>query len=155
MRPFKFTRAVQPAEAISSVSANSGARFVAGGTNLVDLMKEGVENPTELVDISRLALTQIRSTSSGLSVGSMARNTVTANHPLVRRDYPLLTKAILAGGCIGTDPQHGDKRRESAAANTMLVFLRYLDAVQQTLTRFRLRGNGRRKPYARNFWLVG
>ncbi len=97
MRPFKFTRAVQPAAAIQSVTANSAARYVAGGTNIVDLMKEGVENPTELVDISRLALTQIRSTSSGLSVGAMARNTVTANHPLVRRDYPLLTQAILAG----------------------------------------------------------
>ncbi len=97
MRPFKFTRAGQPAAAIQSVTGDAAARYVAGGTNIVDLMKEGVENPTELVDISRLALTQIRSTSSGLSVGAMARNTVTANHPLVRRDYPLLTQAILAG----------------------------------------------------------
>jgi xanthine dehydrogenase YagS FAD-binding subunit len=60
-------------------------------------MKEGVENPTELVDVLRLDLTQIRATGTGLSIGAMARNTVTANHPLVRRDYPLLTQAILAG----------------------------------------------------------
>ena len=97
MRPFKFTRAADAAKAIQAVTAATGAKFVAGGTNLVDLMKEGVENPAELVDISRLALTQIRSTSAGLSIGAMAKNTDTANHSLVRRDHPLLTQAILAG----------------------------------------------------------
>jgi xanthine dehydrogenase YagS FAD-binding subunit len=97
MRPFKYTRAVDTASAIQGVTGNKGAKFVAGGTNLVDLMKEGVENPTELVDVLRLDLTQIRATGTGLSIGAMARNTVTANHPLVRRDYPLLTQAILAG----------------------------------------------------------
>jgi xanthine dehydrogenase YagS FAD-binding subunit len=97
MRPFKITRAAGPAAAVQTVSANKESKFVAGGTNLVDLMKEGVENPAALVDISRLELTQIRSTSSGLSIGALAKNTVTANHPLVRRDHPLLTQAILAG----------------------------------------------------------
>lgn len=97
MRPFKFTRAANPAAAVRTVTSNNEAKFVAGGTNLVDLMKEGVENPAELVDISRLALTEIRAGSSGISIGALAKNTVTANHPLVRRDHPLLTQAILAG----------------------------------------------------------
>lgn len=97
MQPFKFTRAVEPGVAVKTVAANANARFIAGGTNLLDLMKEGVEKPSELVDISRLNFIQIRSTPTGISLGALARNTDTANHPLVRRDYPLLTQAILAG----------------------------------------------------------
>lgn len=97
MRPFKYTRAADAGSAVKAVSANASAKFIAGGSNILDLMKEGVENPTELVDISRLALTQIRPTATGLSIGALAKNTDTANHPMVRRDYPLLTQAILAG----------------------------------------------------------
>ena len=97
MQPFKYTRATDVSGAVKAVSANTNAKFVAGGTNILDLMKEGVENPAELVDISRLSLTQIRSTSNGLSIGALAKNTDTANHPLVRQNYPLLTQAILAG----------------------------------------------------------
>lgn len=97
MKPFKFTRASDEGAATKTVAANREAKFIAGGTNLLDLMKEGVEAPSELVDVSRLALTQIKTTSGGLSIGALARNTDTANHPLVRRSYPLLTQAILAG----------------------------------------------------------
>ena len=97
MRPFKYTRASDLSSAVQAVSANADARFIAGGTNILDLMKEGVENPSELIDISRLSLTQIRPTATGLSIGALAKNTDTANHPMVRRDYPLLTQAILAG----------------------------------------------------------
>jgi xanthine dehydrogenase YagS FAD-binding subunit len=97
MQPFKYTRATDVNTAVRAVASNATAKFVAGGTNIVDLMKEGVENPSELVDISRLSLTQIRSTANGLSIGALARNTDTANHPLVRQNYPLLTQAILAG----------------------------------------------------------
>lgn len=79
------------------MAANNDARFIAGGTNLVDLMKEGVEKPTELIDISGLALKQITSTSSGISIGALATNAETANHPLIRQNYPLLSQAILAG----------------------------------------------------------
>jgi xanthine dehydrogenase YagS FAD-binding subunit len=60
-------------------------------------MKEGVENPSELVDVSRLALTQIRASGGGVSIGALAKNTDTANHLLIRQNYPLLTQAILAG----------------------------------------------------------
>jgi xanthine dehydrogenase YagS FAD-binding subunit len=70
---------------------------MAGGTNLVDLMKEGVENPDLLVDVNRLEFGQIFETGDGVRLGALARNSVTANHSLVRQRYPLLTQAILAG----------------------------------------------------------
>ena len=63
MRPFKYSRAADPGEAVRTVSANQSAKFLAGGTNLVDLMKEYIERPDELVDVSRLNLNQIRSTA--------------------------------------------------------------------------------------------
>jgi len=97
MQPFKYTRATDPAAATRAVAATGNAKFVAGGTNLLDLMKEGVEKPSELVDVTRLNLTQIRATQNGISIGALAKNTDTANHPLVRQGYPLLAQAILAG----------------------------------------------------------
>ena len=97
MKSFKYTRATEAANAVQSVSVNPTAKFLAGGTNLIDLMKEYVERPTELVDISRLNLAQIKSANGGVSIGALAKNTDTANHPLVRQNYPLLTQAILAG----------------------------------------------------------
>ena len=97
MQPFKYTRATDVAGATRAVSANKDARFLGGGTNLLDLMREGVESPSELVDIATLNLTQIRSADGGLSIGALAKNTDTANHPLVRKNYPMLTQAILAG----------------------------------------------------------
>lgn len=97
MRPFKYVRSDDPATAVQTVSRNQSAKFVAGGTNLIDLMKEDIERPTELVDISRLNLAQIRSTSNGISIGALAKNTDTANHPSIRQQYPLISMAILAG----------------------------------------------------------
>lgn len=97
MNTFRYTEAADPAGAVRAVAANSSARFLAGGTNLVDLMREYVERPSELVNISRLDLAQIRTTSNGISIGALARNADTANHPVVRKDYPLLSMAILAG----------------------------------------------------------
>jgi xanthine dehydrogenase YagS FAD-binding subunit len=97
MRPFKYSRANDAAQAVQLVAANTTARFLAGGTNLLDLMKEDVERPTELVDVTRLKLAEIQSTNAGISLGALAKNTDTANHPLVRQNYPLLTQAILAG----------------------------------------------------------
>ncbi|MCY7349040.1 MAG: xanthine dehydrogenase family protein subunit M [Pyrinomonadaceae bacterium] len=97
MRPFKFSSANDPRNAVQTVSANQTAKFLAGGTNILDLMKEDVERPTEIVDVSRLNLTQIKAANGGLSLGALAKNTDTANHPLVRQNYPLLSQAILAG----------------------------------------------------------
>ena len=97
MRPFRYVRASDPTAAARAVAANKQARFLAGGTNLLDLMKEDVERPTELVDLTRLKLTEIKAMGGGVSIGALATNTDTANHPLIRRQYPLLTQAIVAG----------------------------------------------------------
>ena len=98
MRPFAFKRAAGAETAVKLVAANEDARFIAGGTNLIDLMKEGVDRPNELVDISRVSLNLIRSLGgNGVSIGALAKNTDTANHPLIRQGYPLLTQAILSG----------------------------------------------------------
>ncbi len=97
MRPFKYVRASDPNAAARAVAANPQAKFLAGGTNLLDLMKEDVERPTELIDLSRLKLTEIKPARGGISLGALATNTDTANHPLIRDGYPLLTQAIVAG----------------------------------------------------------
>jgi xanthine dehydrogenase YagS FAD-binding subunit len=98
MRPFNYVRASDPDAAARAVAANPQAKFLAGGTNLLDLMKEDVERPTELVDLTRLRLADIRATSAGgVSIGAVATNAATANHPLIRQQYPLLTQAIVAG----------------------------------------------------------
>jgi xanthine dehydrogenase YagS FAD-binding subunit len=97
MKSFKYSSATDAAGAVRAVSANQSAKFLAGGTNLIDLMKEYVERPDELVDVSQLKLAQIRPTSNGVSIGALAKNADTANHPLVRQQYPLLSMAILAG----------------------------------------------------------
>ena len=97
MRPFKFIRPANVKDAVTAVSASSTSVFIAGGTNLLDLMKEDVVRPSELVDISRLGMAVARSMNGGVSIGALMKNTDTANHPLIRRSYPLLTQAILAG----------------------------------------------------------
>ena len=96
MNPFHYQRAADVAEAIRAITPH--ARFLAGGTNLIDLMKNGVEAPVGLVDIHRVGLTAIETQSDGgLRLGALARNSDTANHPAVRQRYPLLSQAILSG----------------------------------------------------------
>jgi xanthine dehydrogenase YagS FAD-binding subunit len=97
MRPFTFTRASTSQTAIEAVVRDQAARFIAGGTNLVDLMKEDVEQPNHLVDINRLALTRIEERDGSLRLGALARNSDTANHRLVRERFPLVAQAILSG----------------------------------------------------------
>jgi xanthine dehydrogenase YagS FAD-binding subunit len=97
MRPFTFTRASNNQNAIEAVVRDRAARFIAGGTNLLDLMKEDVEQPDHLVDINRLALTHIEECDGGLRLGALARNSDTANHRLVRERFPLVSQAILSG----------------------------------------------------------
>lgn len=98
MRDFNYTRALDVDEAIRSVSGDEQAVFVAGGTNLIDLMKEGVARPGRLVDINRIGLADIAQLpDGGLRLGALATNAATAYHPLVERRYPLLAQAILAG----------------------------------------------------------
>ena len=100
MRPFTYVRAADPERAVRAFEPD--ARYLAGGTNLLDLMKAGVERPAALVDVTRLALTHIGPAhddprGAALSLGGLARNSDTANHPFVRRNFPLLSQAILAG----------------------------------------------------------
>ena len=97
MRPFKYVRSEDPALAVQTVAQNQTAKFLAGGTNLLDLMKEDIERPTELVDITRLKLAEIKTANGGVSIGALATNSATANHPFVRENFPLLTQAIVAG----------------------------------------------------------
>ena len=98
MRPFTYERARTPADAAASAAQARGARFIAGGTNLLDLMKLEVETPTHLIDVNGLALDQITPTpEGGLRIGSLVRNTDLAADERVRRDYAVLSRAILAG----------------------------------------------------------
>ena len=98
MKTFDYTRVNNPEEAISVINNIDLAKFLGGGTNLLDLMKEGVEKPDHLVDITRLKLAGIEELSnSGVRIGAMARNSDTANHPLIRQRYPVLSQALLAG----------------------------------------------------------
>jgi xanthine dehydrogenase YagS FAD-binding subunit len=97
MKPFAYTRATNLDTAIQTVGRDQTAKFIAGGTNLLDLMKENLEQPDRLVDITRLELARIEDRSGGLRLGALARNSDTANHPLVRQRYPLISQAILAG----------------------------------------------------------
>ena len=96
MKPFAYTRATNQQAAIQAI-AQQNAKFIAGGTNLIDLMKENVEQPSRLIDINRLELTRIVERDGGLRLGALAKNSDTANHRLVRERYPLVTQAILAG----------------------------------------------------------
>jgi len=102
MTPFKYQRASSAEDAVRRVAANPQARFLGGGTNLLDLMKEGVTGADEIVDLTRLQdLAEIAETAEGgLRLGALANNTRTANHPLVRARYPLLSQAILAGATM-------------------------------------------------------
>ena len=98
MQPFEYQRAEDPATAINAISHTRNAKFIAGGTNLVDLMKQDVEKPTHLIDVNHLQLAEISELpDGGLRLGALARNSDTADHPLVRKNYPMLALAILSG----------------------------------------------------------
>ncbi|MCA1456033.1 xanthine dehydrogenase family protein subunit M [Bradyrhizobium sp. BRP22] len=98
MIPFQYTKASDVADAVRLIAANGGAKFIAGGTNLLDLMKDNVERPTTLIDISRLPLNSVEETASGgLRIGALVPNADLAWHPLIEKRYPLLSSAILAG----------------------------------------------------------
>lgn len=98
MRPFTYERAAGLREAAAAVAARPGAKFIAGGTNLIDLMKLEIEQPVHLVDISRLPLRRIEATpQGGLRIGAQVSNSDLAADMQVRTRYPLLSQALLAG----------------------------------------------------------
>jgi xanthine dehydrogenase YagS FAD-binding subunit len=97
MKEFTYSRPASVADAIESYSAHADSRFIGGGTNLVDLMKMGVERPAHLVNISRLPLNTISEQGGGVRIGALVSNTAAAEHKLIRTRYPLLSQALLDG----------------------------------------------------------
>ena len=96
MNPFNYQRATATDEAVHAVSAH-GAKFLGGGTNLVDLMRYNVEHPTTLIDVTRIDFAQITSTGNTTTIGAGVRNSDLANHETIRTNYPLLSQALLSG----------------------------------------------------------
>jgi xanthine dehydrogenase YagS FAD-binding subunit len=95
---FQYSRANNVADAVRQIAADPKARFIAGGTNLIDLMKEEVERPSRLIDITHLPLKAVEETADGgLRIGALVPNSDLAYHPLVAQRYPMLASAILAG----------------------------------------------------------
>jgi xanthine dehydrogenase YagS FAD-binding subunit len=97
MNPFLYVRPTETAGAVKSLAKDPAAHFLAGGTNLIDLMKMGIVIPERLVDINLLPLKKIEKTPSGLHIGALATNTDVAENPLVKKYFPLLSLAINAG----------------------------------------------------------
>jgi xanthine dehydrogenase YagS FAD-binding subunit len=114
MKSFTYQRVDSPTAATAAFARAPGARFIAGGTNLLDLMKLEIETPTHLIDVSRLALDKIEPTSEGgLRIGAMVRNTDLASDARVRRDYGLLSRALVAGAS-------GQLRNKATTAGNLL-----------------------------------
>lgn len=114
MKPFTYERANSPAEAAAAVARRSGAKFLAGGTNLLDLMKLEIETPTHLVDVQDIKLDRIeRTPDGGLRIGALVTNTQLAADDRVRRDYGVLTRAIVAGAS-------GQLRNKATTAGNLL-----------------------------------
>ena len=114
MKPFSYERAKSPAEAAAAAARIQGAKFIAGGTNLLDLMKLQIETPTHLIDVNGLALDKIETTpEGGLRIGALVRNTDLAADQRVRRDYGLLSRALLAGAS-------GQLRNKATTAGNLL-----------------------------------
>lgn len=98
MIDFQYARAADVADAVRLIAAEPAAKFIAGGTNLVDLMKDDIERPSRLIDISRLPLKTVEEMADGgLRIGALVPNSDLAYHPLIAQRYPLLASAILAG----------------------------------------------------------
>ena len=114
MKPFTFERAASPAAAASAAARNPGARFIAGGTNLLDLMKLQIETPSHLIDVNGLALDKIEPTADGgVSIGALVRNTDLAADERVRRDDGVLSRALLSGAS-------GQLRNMATTAGTLM-----------------------------------
>jgi xanthine dehydrogenase YagS FAD-binding subunit len=114
MRAFTYARASMPADAAAAVAQTPGAKFIAGGTNLLDLMKLQIETPTHLVDVNGLKLDAIEATpEGGLRIGALVRNTDLAADARVRRDYGVLSRAVLAGAS-------GQLRNRATTAGNLL-----------------------------------
>src|ERR1043165_8390230 len=152
MRPFTFERAHSPAEAAAAAARHPGAKFVAGGTNLLDLMKLEIETPLHLIDVNGLGLDKIESTSDGgLRIGALVRNTDLAAHDRVRRDYAVLSRALVAGAS-------GQLRNMATTAGNLLQRTRcpyFYDTNQPCNKRVPGTGCGAIGGYSRQHAIIG
>lgn len=114
MKAFSYEKATSPAAAAAAAARSPGARFIAGGTNLLDLMKLEIETPDHLIDVNGLALDKIEpTTEGGLRIGALVRNTDLAADPRVRRDYALVARALVSGAS-------GQLRNKATTAGNLL-----------------------------------
>ena len=114
MKPFTYQRATSPADASDAAAKNPQAKFIAGGTNLLDLMKLEIETPLHLIDVNGLAFDKIEPTAEGgLRIGALVRNTALAADARVRKDYGVLSRALLAGAS-------GQLRNKATTAGNLL-----------------------------------
>jgi xanthine dehydrogenase YagS FAD-binding subunit len=114
MRPFSYEKATTPAAAAAAAARHANAKFIAGGTNLLDLMKLEIESPAHLIDVNGLKLDKVEATpDGGLRIGALVRNTDLAANEKVRREYPLLARALLAGAS-------GQLRNKATTAGNLL-----------------------------------
>ena len=115
MRPFTYERVQMPSDAAAAAADNPGAKFIAGGTNLLDLMKLQIEAPAHLIDVNDLALDKIEPTpvEGGLRIGALMRNTDLPADDRIRRDYGVLSRALLAGAS-------GQLRNRATTAGNLL-----------------------------------
>src|SRR5436189_6280898 len=99
MNPFAYSRASDANQAVAEISGKPQGKFLGGGTNLIYLMKMGVETPAQLIDISRLPMTRIEELpdGKGVRIGALTRNSDLADHALIKERYPVLSQALLAG----------------------------------------------------------
>ena len=155
MREFGYRRAGGVAEAVAAFAQAPGAKYLAGGTNLVDLMKSGVESPERLIDVRTLPLDAVEPVAGGgLRIGATVTNSDLAAHPEVRRRFPAVTQALLAGAS-------GQLRNAATVGGNLLQRTRcgYFTDVTMPCNR-RVPGSGcpavgRRAPQPRGPGLVG
>jgi xanthine dehydrogenase YagS FAD-binding subunit len=152
MKPFSYERAKSPAEAAAAAGRVEGAKFVAGGTNLLDLMKLQIETPQHLIDVNGIGLDKIDATSDGgLRVGALVRNTDLASDQRVRRDYAVLSRALLAGA-------NQQLRNQATTAGNLLQRTRcpyFYDTNQPCNKRIPGSGCGALQGYSRQHAVVG
>ena len=152
MKAFTYERATTPAAAAASAKQHPGAKFIAGGTNLLDLMKLEIETPVHLIDVNGLALDKTEPTAEGgLRIGALVRNTDLAADERVRRDYAVLSRALLAGAS-------GQLRNRATTAGNLLQRTRcpyFYDTNQPCNKRLPGSGCAALEGYSRQLAVVG
>jgi xanthine dehydrogenase YagS FAD-binding subunit len=152
MKAFTYERVRSPAEAAGAMGRTPGARFIAGGTNLLDLMKLQIETPEHLIDVNGIGLDKIEPTpDGGLRIGALVRNTALASDVRVRRDYGVLSRALLSGAS-------GQLRNKATTAGNLLQRTRcpyFYDTAQQCNKRQPGSGCGAMNGFNRGHAVIG